>query len=74
MTEDEQWQVREWVAAWRRAGPELERLRRLEIRAYRHEEQAEVIDGLLDMGARFAVPRMTSGFVEQQRIFRKLRP
>ena len=74
MPDDEFWKVKEWVAAWGRAGPELERQRRLELRAFDYDKNADVVDSLLSMGARFAVPRSTSGFVEQQRIFRKLRP
>jgi len=73
MSDDEQWQVREWVAAWRRAGPELERVLREELRAFRHEDNVEIIGGLLQIGCQFAEPRTTSGLVEQQRWFQEAR-
>jgi hypothetical protein len=31
-----------------------------------------IVDALFEIGCRFAVPRTTSGLVEQQRLFRKL--
>ena len=62
-----------WVENWRRVGPELERIRRQELRAFRYEENVEAIDSLLEIACRFAVPQPTSGLVEQQRLFGKLR-
>ena len=73
MSDDELSQVREWVAAWKRAGPELERVLREELRAYKHEDNVEIIDGLLEIGCQFAERRTTSGLVEQQRWFQKAR-
>jgi hypothetical protein len=66
--------VRRWVENWRQAGPKLEAIRRKELREFRYEDHAEEIDALLEIGLRFGEPRTTSGFVEQQRWFRKLRP
>jgi hypothetical protein len=33
-----------------------------------------MIDALFEIGCRFAVPRPSSGLIEQQRLFRKLKP
>lgn len=65
--------ARAWVAAWQRAGPLLERIRREELRAFKHEEQADLIDALLQIGCDVRCERPTSGLVEQQRIFSKAR-
>ncbi len=64
---------RQWVDAWLRARPELERIHRQELRAFRHSENVHIIDALLQLGHDFAQPRLTSGLVEQQRIFQKAR-
>jgi hypothetical protein len=71
MTRDD---ARQYVERWRKAGPELEKFRRRELRAMRHAEQAELIDGLLDLGLRNATPSATtSGLVEMQRILSRAR-
>ena len=64
---------RQWMDAWLRARRELERIRREELRAFRHSENVHIIDALLQLGHDFAQPRSTSGLVEQQRIFQKAR-
>lgn len=65
--------VRAWVEIWKRAGKNLEAVRLAELRDYRYEDHAAEIDDLLDIAFRFAQPRPTSGLVEQQRLFAKLR-
>lgn len=64
---------KEWVEHWRRVGPILEEIRREELRNFNYEEQCPIIDALLQLGLDHAVPRPTSGLVEQQRLFAKLR-
>ena len=73
MTDAEKQQLKQWVETWKRAGPELERFRRQELRAFNYKENMHIVDGLLEMAVRFARPRPTSGLVEQQRIFRRAR-
>lgn len=74
MTQDEdERRTREWVDRWAKVGPELEAIRRRELRAMTHEERVRAIDTLLQIGCRFAKPRSTSGLVEQQRLFQKAR-
>jgi len=71
-TVSEQEQMRRWVETWRRAGPELEAIRRREIES---TDTAEAIRQLFGS----TVPpqddgrRTTSGLVEQQAWFAKLR-
>ncbi len=62
---------KKWLAAWRRAGPELERIRRDEIR---HADTLGAIESLTDafrIAQRDLGARMESGLVEQQRWFAK---
>ena len=68
MTDEEK--IKKWVETWQRAGPALERIRARELREWRYDPV--MVDALLEIGFRFAVPRTTSGLVEQQRLFRKL--
>jgi hypothetical protein len=61
----------EFITRWSSVGSALEAIKRRELREFRHEDHVREIDGLLDLAARHSMPRTTSGFVEQQRLFRK---
>jgi hypothetical protein len=74
MDDSERERLKQWVETWKRAGPELERIRREELRAFQYEKNMALIDSLLQVGCDHRVPRATSGLVEQQRRFRRLRP
>jgi hypothetical protein len=63
-----------WVALWKQAGPKLEQIRRDELRRFRHEDHWRAIDSLMDMGRNVGPPRLTSGLVEQQRLFHSKNP
>ncbi|HEY2881136.1 MAG TPA: hypothetical protein VGJ15_01855 [Pirellulales bacterium] len=67
--------TRQWVEHWKRVGPILERVEHDELRHRSFEDNWERIDGLLQFG--FDVPHdqrpVTSGLVEQQRVFAKAR-
>jgi hypothetical protein len=66
---------KEYVEHWKRVGPILERFEHEELRKSSYEDKWELIDGLLQLG--FDLPNakdpMTSGMVEQQRLFAKAR-
>ena len=66
-------QMRLWVETWKRAGPELERMKREELRAMTEEEAlrrvAAVMNSRADDGWIRPDRRNTSGLVEQQRLF-----
>jgi hypothetical protein len=68
--------TKQWVEHWDRIGPILEKVRHDELRALTDEDTARACETLFE----FAVSspsyqvRTTSGFVEQQRLFQKLRP
>ena len=62
------------VARWKSAGAALEAVRREELRRLTDAEALKIIDDLLDL-LRFLPPpcNETSGLVQQQRIFARLR-
>jgi len=65
---------RKWLEAWRRAGPELERVRR---DAIRHADTLGAIESLTDafrIALRDLGARTESGLVEQQRWYVRARP
>jgi len=65
--------LRHWVETWARAGKELERLRRLEIESVDTRQAVREIFGDARVETA-APPRTTSGLVEQQAWFARLRP
>jgi hypothetical protein len=64
---------RRWVAAWREAGPELERIRRQELRRLDTFKTIALLCGPADYRLPPRAPKPTSGLVEQQHWFEKLR-
>lgn len=74
MTEEERQLTLRWIACWRRAGPELERIRAEEIRATDTGRSIQILDDAFESAIRLNPPRPTSGLIEQQRFFAKARP
>jgi hypothetical protein len=62
---------RRWVQAWQEAGPELERLRREELRHLDPFRAIALLCGPADYRVPPRAPKPTSGLVEQQRWFLK---
>jgi hypothetical protein len=62
---------RRWVRAWREAGPELERLRRKELRQLDPRAAIALLCGPADYRVPPREPRPISGLVEQQKWFMK---
>jgi hypothetical protein len=62
---------RRWVQAWRAAAPELERLRREELRRLDPQRAIALLCGPADYRVPPRAPRPFSGLVEQQRWFLK---
>ncbi len=62
---------RRWVQAWKEAGPELERLRREELRRLDPQRAIALLCGPADYLVPPRAPKPTSGLVEQQRWFLK---
>jgi hypothetical protein len=70
MSRDE---AKKYVEQWRRAGPELEKVRREELRNLTDEDVRAQIHALLELTKLYAGDRRSSGLVDQQRIFQKAR-
>jgi len=63
---------RRWVNAWKDAAPELERLRRQELRQLDPYDAIALLCGPADYRVPPRAPKPTSGLVEQQRVFRRV--
>ena len=70
MTAEEKARALVCINAWKRAGPEMERMRRDEIRRADTARSIPAFDGLFEGAVRDFPPKPTSGLVEQQRCFR----
>jgi hypothetical protein len=66
-------QGRRWVRAWQEAGPRLEAIRRRELRELNAFEAIALLCGPADYTVPPRAPKPTSGLVEQQRLFARLR-
>ena len=64
--------MRDWVERWKIVGPELDRMRRDEIRRANTQESIRLFDLAFKAALRNTPPRETSGLVEFQRLLRKL--
>lgn len=64
-------QGRRWVAAWRRAGEALERLRREELRSLDGPKAIALLCHDADYFQEPYAPKPTSGLIEQQQLFMK---
>ena len=64
---------RRWVQAWKQAGPELEQLRRDELRRLDTRAAIALLCGPADYHVPPRAPKPTSGLIEQQRWFHKNR-
>jgi hypothetical protein len=71
MTEAEA--MKRWGQAWKTAGPLLERIRREELRKLDTLRTIEALTFAIDFSKDPFRPKPTSGLIEQQRLFTKLR-
>jgi len=73
MDEREKQRVRQWIRNWEAARPVLERLRDEAIRNTDTAAAIEQLSDAFESARRHWMPPATSGLVEQQRWFAKLR-
>ena len=66
-------ELRRWVVTWREAGEALARVKRRELEALRTPEALEHLADVFEAALRDAPRTRTSGLVEQQRLFARLR-
>ena len=58
---------------WRHAAKEVEQFKCEDPRTFNDGARHDVVDAFLELGMQFAQPRTTSGLVEMQRRFKKMR-
>jgi hypothetical protein len=73
MDESEEENIRRWVAGWQKASVVLERLRAEAIRNSNTAAAIEQLSDAFDSALLHCPPQATSGLVEQQRVFARLR-
>lgn len=71
MTEKEM--IQRWVQTWKEAGPELERIRLREVRDEDNLLSLQLLAPAFEHALRTQPPDSTSGLIEMQRVFAKLR-
>ncbi|MCW5979160.1 MAG: hypothetical protein KIT09_13875 [Bryobacteraceae bacterium] len=70
---DELERMRAWTRAWEEAQPELEAIRRREIRDADNLQILGLLEDAFNHAARMLPPRSSSGLVEMQKLLAKLR-
>ena len=65
--------TKQWVDTWNKAGQVLEQIKAEELRAMDAQEVIRQIMPMCDWCIEHSEPRTTSGLVEQQRYFAKMR-
>ncbi len=66
--------MRRWVEAWNQAGPELEAIRRREVREADNLKVLALLERAFNYALRTTPPRPSSGMIEMQKWFARLRP
>lgn len=69
MTEEEKKLTLKWIECWRKAGPELEKLRREDIKNADTAWAIDILDDAFESAILHFSAREGSGLVEQQRLF-----
>ena len=65
--------AQQWVESWKRASAALKAVKRHELRTYDYAKNQAIVDGMLQWAFENRESRLTSGLVEQQRLFMKMR-
>ena len=65
--------AQEWIAAWKKAGPDLQRIRLEEIRTADTRSAIESLDAAFRSALIHYPPAPDSGLIEQQKLFRRLK-
>lgn len=73
MNTTEKEMTRHWVHTWQQAGEALKDIKRQELQNFDYHKNLPLIDVMLQWAYEHRTPRLTSGLVEQQRWFMKMR-
>jgi hypothetical protein len=69
----EQEQIQHWVDNWQQAGKALKAIKRQELQQYDYAKNLPLIDRMLQWAYEHRTERLTSGLVDQQQWFMRLR-
>ncbi|MBW1700018.1 MAG: hypothetical protein JRH18_19330 [Deltaproteobacteria bacterium] len=73
MNKTEKMRLSQYAERWKSAGVRLAEIKRQELRSFNYAANWELIDEMLTWACEHAPPRLSTGLVEQQRYFMKLR-
>ncbi len=62
-----------WIESWKRATVALKAVKRHELRTYDYAKNQAIVDGMLQWAFEHREVRLSSGLVEQQRLFMKIK-
>lgn len=65
--------MRQWVERWKKAGPELERIRMEELALVDVRRSIELLEDAFQSAIRHFPPKPVTGLVDQQRWYKRLR-
>lgn len=71
--DSEKKQIAKWVDTWKRAGHALKEVKRRELREYDYFKHQAIIDEMLQWAHDHRKVRLTSGLVEMQSYFLKMK-
>ena len=69
----EKQKIIKWINSWQNAGEALSKVKNKELRNYNYKKNEYMIDQMLQWACEHITPRLSSGLIEQQRLFKKLR-
>jgi hypothetical protein len=74
MEESDKKTIKKWIDVWKEAGSALQEIKIKELRSDDYyQKNKQFLNGMLQYAFEHRTVRLTSGLVEQQRIFMKLR-
>lgn len=72
MSDSDKEQMAKWVETWNRAGSALKEIKRRELQRFDYAKNQAIIDEMLQWAFDNRTVRLSSGLVEQQKIFMKM--
>ena len=73
MKDSDQKQIKKWIETWKHAGAALKEIKRQELQSFDYEKNQAIIDEMLQWAHDHRKVRLTSGLVQQQRYFMKMK-
>ncbi len=66
-------QLVQWIKQWERTDKVLREIKKQELKAYDYQKNLPIINGMLQWACDHSQPSLSSGLLEQQKFFKKLR-